>query len=114
MSAENNRAIRAFEAIVQSLSRRRGVTAGARGTKGFGASALKVNGKIFAMVSSRGEFVLKLPAERVASLEASGAGRRFDPGHGRLMREWVALTPKSSSSWLGLAEEALHFVRSTS
>jgi hypothetical protein len=30
------------------------------GGKGFGSGALKVNGKIFAMMSSNGEFVVKL------------------------------------------------------
>ena len=41
------------------------------------------------MVSSRGAFVLKLPRERVASLVAAGQGQAFDPGHGRVMKEWV-------------------------
>lgn len=38
---------------------------------------------MFAMVSSNGNFVVKLPKQRVEQLEGSGAGRRFDPGHGR-------------------------------
>ena len=42
------------------------------------------------MVSSRGAFVLKLPRERVASLVAAGQGQAFDPGHGRVMKEWVS------------------------
>jgi hypothetical protein len=33
--------------------------------KGFGSSALKVEGRIFAMLTSRSEFVVKLPRERV-------------------------------------------------
>ncbi|HEY8094949.1 MAG TPA: hypothetical protein VIE65_02505, partial [Methylobacter sp.] len=30
------------------------------GGKGFGSGALKVDGKIFAMISSKGQFVMKL------------------------------------------------------
>jgi hypothetical protein len=83
---------------------------GSPGKKGFGSSALQVHGKIFAMVSSRGSFVVKLLKHRVESLEAAGAGQRFDPGHGRLMKEWLALQPTSKESWLSLAREAMRFV----
>jgi hypothetical protein len=37
----------------------------------FGSSALKVHGKIFAMVSSAGQFVVKLPEARVDQLVAT-------------------------------------------
>jgi hypothetical protein len=78
---------------------------------GFGSGALKVNGKIFAMMSSRGEFVVKLPKERVDELAASGKGERFDPGRGRLMKEWVALSP-ATANWVELAREACDFLKS--
>jgi hypothetical protein len=78
--------------------------------KGFGSSALKVGGHIFAMLSSQGEFVVKLPRRRVDELIASGDGDRFDPGHGRLMKEWLALRPSSSQDWGLLAREAMDFV----
>lgn len=81
--------------------------------QGFGSSALKVDGRIFAMLSSRREFVVKLPRARVDELIASGDGDRYDPGHGRLMREWLALRRSSDRDWLALAEEALAFVAST-
>lgn len=77
---------------------------------GFGASGLKVRGKIFAMLSSKGEFVVKLPKPRVDALIAVGDGERFDPGHGRLMKEWVAVEPTSDAQWLPLAREAMAFV----
>lgn len=77
---------------------------------GFGSSALKVGGKIFAMLSSHGEFVVKLPRDRVDVLVASGEGRRFDPGRGRLMKEWLALRPASGLDWASVAEEAMAFV----
>ncbi len=79
---------------------------------GFGASGLKVGGKIFAMLSSKGQFVVKLPPQRVAALIASGDGERFDPGHGRLMKEWVTVGPTSEEEWLPLAREAMAFVAS--
>jgi hypothetical protein len=75
----------------------------------FGASGLKVHGKIFAMLS-KGELVVKLPRQRVDDLIASGTGRRFDPGHGRLMKEWVTIAPRDSRYWGKLAQEALEFV----
>ena len=81
---------------------------------GFGSSALKVGGSIFAMLSSRGQFVVKLPRGRVDDLVATGDGVRYDPGHGRLMKEWLALEPGSSQDWVRLASEALEFVGSRS
>jgi hypothetical protein len=80
----------------------------AKGGK-FGASGLKVDGKLFAMLS-KGELVLKLPKDRVDELIAAHAGKRFDPGHGRLMKEWVTIEPGKSRSWPKLAEEARRFV----
>ncbi|HEX8905131.1 MAG TPA: hypothetical protein VF771_09840 [Longimicrobiaceae bacterium] len=76
--------------------------------KMMASPGLKVNGKIFAMLS-RGRFVAKLPRARVDALVASGAGERFDPGHGRVMKEWVTLT-SGDEDWLALAKEAYRFV----
>ena len=100
-----------FASIVEALASEENVSVGQRGKKGFGASALQVNGKIFAMLSSAGNFVVKLPKQRVEALEASGIGERFDPGHGRLMKEWLSLHPESANQWVSLAQEALCFVR---
>ena len=103
-----------FADIVASLRRKPGVTAPSSeaggNRKAFGSSGLKVNDKVFAMVSSRGEFVVKLPRQRVDALVASGDGTRFDPGHGRLMKEWLVVSPTSKLEWLSLAKEALTFV----
>ena len=41
------------------------------------------------MISSKGQFVAKLPRERVDELVRLGQGEHFDPGHGRKMKEWV-------------------------
>jgi hypothetical protein len=75
----------------------------------FGASGLKVNGKIFAMVSN-GQIVFKLPRARVSELVASGVGAHFDAGRGRVMREWIGIDPDADADWRGLAGEALAFV----
>jgi hypothetical protein len=103
-----------FADIVSALGRKPGVASPAEpGTrKSFGASGLKVNNKVFAMVSSKGEFVVKLPRQRVDDLVESGDGTRFDPGHGRVMKEWLTVSPKSKLDWLVLATEAMKFVGS--
>jgi hypothetical protein len=67
---------------------------------------------IFAMLSG-GELVLKLPRQRVDELVASGTGNPFDPGHGRIMKEWVTIAPRHSRDWGKLAEEARQFVAAT-
>jgi hypothetical protein len=82
--------------------------------RGFGSSALKVRGRIFAMLSSRGEFVVKLPRQRVDQLVAAGEGDRYDTGRGRAMKEWLAVRGGDERDWLQLAEEALAFVGSAS
>ena len=64
----------------------------------------------FVSLSKRGEFIVKLPRSRVDALVASGNGVRFDPGHGRLMKEWLAVRPNSSLDWERLADEALKFI----
>ncbi len=79
--------------------------------KGFGSSALTVSGKIFAMLVT-GRLVVKLPRQRVAALIAAGQGERFDPGHGRVMKEWLAVDPASDGEWVSLAKEAMAFVAS--
>ena len=70
---------------------------------------LKVNGKIFAMYG-RGKFVAKLSKPRVDELVSSGIGDRFNPGNGRLMKEWIAI-PEHSDHWIELAREAYAFVQ---
>ena len=73
------------------------------------AVGLKTAGKFFAMVV-KGELVVKLPAERVGELVAGGAGRRFDPGHGRLMKEWASLRPADEGTCFAYVTEARSFV----
>lgn len=97
-----------FSQVVQAFAKDRTVSHGR--TKGFGAGALKVNDRIFAMLSSKGEFVVKLPKERVDTLVREGTGQRFDPGRRKLMKEWLVVK-RPTANWLGLAEEACEFVK---
>src|SRR5579863_8162496 len=66
-----------FAKVVAAFTGNDRVTYG--GGTGFGSGALKTDGKIFAMISSKGVFVVKLPKARVDALVAKGAGERFDP-----------------------------------
>jgi hypothetical protein len=78
----------------------------------FGSSGeLKINNKIFATLS-KGKLVIKLPHQRVNELIATGKGKRFDLGHGRLMKEWLALEPTANKECLLLVKEAMEFVAS--
>ena len=96
-----------FEQLVDEFVGLNGVTPPAPG-RGFGSSALRYHGKIFAM-HVRGELVVKLPKARVDALVADGAGVRFDANKGTPMKEWFRLVPASSLDWSALAREALEF-----
>jgi hypothetical protein len=108
-----------YAAVVKALAGKGGVTqpplpagerVGERGV-GFGADALKVNKKIFAMLASEQRFVVKLPRARVDALVAAGLGERFDPRrNGRVMKEWLVVGPGREARWLPLAKEAMEFV----
>ena len=104
-----------FARTVTALRSHSGVTPPSnapQSKKRFGSSGLRINDKIFAMISSKGKFVVKLPQQRVDALIASGEGKRFDPGHGRLMKEWLTVETTSDELWLRLAKEAMRFVAS--
>jgi hypothetical protein len=101
-----------FGDLVTALRGAPGVTApGERPgrERAFGSGALKVNGRIFAMVSG-GRLVVKLPAARVAALIADGVGGPYDAGKGRPMKEWVTVDVERRTGWETLAREALAFV----
>lgn len=112
MSAEDLTAEQAFAAVVEALGDTPGVIRpeppGASARR-FGSTGLRVQGRIFAMVT-RGHLVLKMPASRVKELIAAGAGGPFDAGKGKPMAEWVSLEPLPLQRCLELAREALAFV----
>jgi hypothetical protein len=96
-----------FARVVKAFSQDRGVAVGEG--KGFGSGALKINGKIFAMLSSGDQFVVKLPRKRVDELVASGTGVRFEPRPAKAMKEWFTVKA-SGVDWTELAREARQFV----
>ena len=97
-----------FAPVVAAVAGKRGVSRESR--QGFGSGALKVNDKIFAMMTPRGEFVVKIPKARVDELVNQGVGERFEPGPGRIMKEWLALD-RHPELWAELANEAYQFVK---
>jgi hypothetical protein len=72
------------------------------------ASGLSTHGKFF-VFATRGQLVVKLPAERVAELIADGAGAPFESGR-RVMREWVSLRPDDAETCTAYVDEARTFV----
>ncbi len=101
-----------FDDLVREFGDRAGVTTPHQEPRrGFGSSALKVGGSIFAMLLGE-HLVVKLPRARVTALIESGTGQAFDGGKGRPMKEWLTVTDATASTWRSLAEEALEFVGS--
>ncbi len=95
-----------FAPIVAAFSRNRDVT---RKRMFSSSNVLTVNGKIFAMLV-QDRLVVKVPKVRVDELTAAGRGAPFDPGHGRVMKEWIAVR-EGDADWLALAKEAYRFVK---
>ena len=104
-SAEKHGQRGLFEPIYQKFRRQPGVTE----SKMFGSVGLKINNKVFAMLV-QDRLVVKLPKERVVQMIAARDGKHFDPGHGRLMKEWVSVRPMAARQWIGLVREAMRFV----
>lgn len=94
-----------FRPVADAFVKYRDVTSG----KMMSSYGLKVNGKIFVMFG-RKRFVAKLPKPRVDELVSAGSGKRFDPGHGRLMKEWIVIG-EGAGDWVELAKEAYAFVK---
>jgi hypothetical protein len=75
----------------------------------MGYPCLRNNGAFFACVErGTGHLVVKLLAERVGELVASGQALPFAP-NGRTFREWAALPVPDEDEWLALLEEARAF-----
>ncbi len=84
-----------------------GGTGGAR--RAFGSTSLKTDGKIFAMLVKE-RLVVKLPAARVEELTGQRIGEQFDPGHGRVQKEWLSVAGDDPAEWHALATESEAFV----
>jgi hypothetical protein len=59
---------------------------------------------------NKGRLVVERHRQRVDAIIASRAGERFDPGHGRLMKEWICVEATSEKELLALVREAMSFV----
>jgi len=97
-----------YDALVDAFIDRPGVSCDQE--PGFGSGALKVDRKIFAMLT-RGRLIVKLPRERVSALVASGEGEPFDANKGRPMKEWLTVSERNEQ-WAEIADEARQFVAS--
>jgi len=80
-----------------------------RESKMFGMPCLKrENGKVVAGYWKDSELTVKLTDEaaREQALAIPGA-ELFDPGMGRVMREWVLVPAAKSGEWKRLVEQAI-------
>ena len=71
-------------------------------------SCTKASSGFFAFVRDD-ELVVKLPAERVGALVASGEGTPFVGSRERVMREWVVLRPADAAACAAYVAEARTF-----
>ena len=111
MAQRDDDSQRAYERLCREFRDMRGVTLGSDGPqrRGFGSSALRVDGRIFAMLVG-GRLVVKLPHHEVEALVAAGEGERYDAGRGRPLKEWLVVESPSEAQWLRLARDAFAFV----
>lgn len=75
----------------------------------FGMPCLKRDtGKVLAGSWKDGGITVKLTddAQRAAALEIPGVAL-FDPGMGRVMKEWVHVPATQSDRWLALVDDAV-------
>lgn len=72
--------------------------------------SLKTRKKMFVMFN-KGNYVVKLPNERVEELISSGDGLHYDPGNGKIMKEWVIIPEEYSNKWIEYASEAKRFAK---
>ncbi|MDQ2754243.1 MAG: TfoX/Sxy family protein [Actinomycetota bacterium] len=100
-----------WDRLVEQYGDQAGVSRpGEVGRRGFGSSALKINGSIFAMLT-RGQLVVKLERHRVAALIEEGVGLPFDANKGTPMKEWLTVAACDEPCWQALTAEALEFGR---
>ncbi len=72
--------------------------------------SLKIRKKMFAMFN-KGNYIVKLPKERVEEIINSKEGLPYDPGNGRIMKEWVIIQQKFTDKWIDYTSEAKEFAK---
>ncbi len=99
------------DALFRELAEPLLVTGEAREGTMMGLRCLRTDGgAFFATVEHRtGDLIVKIPADRVNDLIASGTGLAFAPA-GRRFREWVQIPERKPDLWQALLDEARAFV----
>jgi TfoX/Sxy family transcriptional regulator of competence genes len=100
-----------WEALVATMLAEGAATYGNAGgpQRAFGSTSLKTDGNIFAMLV-KDRLVVKLAAARVEELVGEGVGEPFDPGHGRIQKQWLAVHGLDPHQWRALAMESEAYV----
>jgi hypothetical protein len=98
----------AYAALARRFADQQRVTLPANERGKFGSNALKVDGKIFAMLV-RGALAVKLSPGEVESATMAGRGEPLAMGRGRVMKEWL-LVNEPPRNWYAVAERARAFV----
>ena len=94
-----------FRELAQLLLAEPAVTQGSL----MGYPGLRANGAFFACVErATGHLIVKLPAQRVSTLVATGQALPFAP-NGRTFREWAAFPVADPVEWRALLAEAREF-----
>jgi hypothetical protein len=74
----------------------------------FGMPCLKrENGKVVAGHWKDGGITVKLTDATAREAALAAGARPFDPGMGRVMKEWVLVPATMSDDWLRLVDEAV-------
>ena len=77
-------------------------------SKMFGMPCLKrENGKVVAGHWKDGGITVKLTDQAAREAALADGAQPFDPGMGRVMKEWVLVPATMSGEWLRLVEEAV-------
>lgn len=95
-----------FDLLAEEYLQRPGVSLGRMMSS---RHVLSVNRKIFAMLV-RDKLVVKLPKARAEVLIGTGAAVAFEPGKGRVMKEWIVLEMPDKKQWQALIREAFGYI----
>ena len=72
--------------------------------------SLKIRKKMFVFFN-KDSIIVKLPKKRVTQLLESGVGLPYDPGNGKIMKEWMIIPSEKSERWIEFASEAKEFAK---
>lgn len=106
-AAPDSEAATAYAALARRFIGQPRVSLPAEKAGKFGSNALKVDGKVFAMLV-KGALAVKLSPAEVESATIAGHGEPLAMGR-RVMKEWL-LVSEASQRWYAIAERARAFV----